>query len=292
MLSSIVRLVRPKQWVKNLLVLFAPIAAGMIFDLGVWKPLFITFISFSLAASATYILNDYLDIENDRAHPNKRHRPLASGAVPVSLALSIMAGAAVASLALPYLMDLKAVTSIIGIYLVVQTAYCFKLKHVVLLDILCISSGFILRAIGGAAAVGLMPSQWFLLVTFFASLLIAAGKRASELKMATTSSGDVQTTTRPVLHDYTLAYLAQIMAVSAAVVITAYGLWAFETGQSNIPFLAPLSIVPVVFGLLRYILLIDRGDAEAPEEVFLRDRQLQLYGLTWAILFIFNVYVR
>lgn len=264
----------------------------MIFDLGVWKPLFITLISFSLAASATYILNDYLDIENDRAHPNKRHRPLASGAVPVSLALSIMAGAAVASLALPYLMDLKAVTSIIGIYLVVQTAYCFKLKHVVLLDILCISSGFILRAIGGAAAVGLMPSQWFLLVTFFASLLIAAGKRASELKMATTSSGDVQTTTRPVLHDYTLAYLAQIMAVSAAVVITAYGLWAFETGQSNIPFLAPLSIVPVVFGLLRYILLIDRGDAEAPEEVFLRDRQLQLYGLAWAILFIFNVYVR
>ena len=185
--AGVIKAIRPRQWVKNLLVLAAPLAAlggDTRYDYGdVAVKVGIAFVAFCLAASCVYLINDARDVEADRAHPTKRFRPIAAGVVPESLAYGLAVALGVASLGISWLVSPN-LTLVMAVYIAVQLAYCFGLKHQAVLDICIVSSGFLIRAIAGGVAADIPLSQWFLLVMAFGSLFMAAGKRYAELQLA------------------------------------------------------------------------------------------------------------
>lgn len=279
MISGVLALVRPKQWVKNVLVAAAPLAAGSILDDDIGRNTLIAFVAFVLASSATYCLNDVRDAEADAAHPTKRRRPIPSGRVSRRTALVLAAVLAVASVAIAVPGSLRWV---VLTYLGFTVAYSTYFKHRPVIELGLVSGGFILRAIAGGAATGVPLSQWFLIVAGFGSLFMVAGKRLSELIWAE-SAGSV---VRRSLTHYPVSYLRMIVGVSASVTIAAYCLWAFQTGEgTDGSAWTTVSIVPFVLALLRYALDTDRGRVEEPEEVVLRDRTLLSLGVLWLATF-------
>ena len=211
------------------------------------------FVAFSLAASGIYLVNDAKDVAADRAHPTKRFRPIAAGVVAPRLAVGGGGGAAVASVAVSLLASVQLVV-VLAVYVVVQLAYCFWLKHQPVLDICIVASGFLLRAIAGGAATGILLSQWFLLVAGFGSLFMVAGKRYAEMMLAERTGAKI----RKSLESYTASYLRFVWALSATVLITTYCLWAFDIGeeQHNHTW-SVISIVPFVIAVLRYAVDVD-----------------------------------
>src|SRR5690606_6477895 len=181
--AGIVKAVRPRQWVKNVLVLAAPMAAGSVTQVDVLLPVALAFVVFCMAASGIYLVNDARDVEADRAHPTKRFRPIAAGVVPEWLAYSLAGVLGVVALTVSWLVSTN-LTIVIAIYIAMQMAYCFGLKLQGVLDICIVSSAYLIRAIAGAAAAGIPLSQWFLLVMTFGSLFMVAGKRYAELQLA------------------------------------------------------------------------------------------------------------
>lgn len=238
-------------------------------------------IAFSAAASAMYIVNDVVDLERDRVHPRKQLRPLAAGTISTSAALVVAGLLAAAALILSATVA-TALLSVIGIYLVLTTLYSVGLKHVAVVDIVVVASGFVLRAVAGGVAADVPISSWFLIVTSFGALFVVTGKRYGEL----TSLSQNGVSHRPSLDDYTPEYLRYVLTFSSGLAAIAYCLWAFEvprTGTSQL--LMQLSIVPFITALLRYGHIIMQGRAGEPEEVFLRDRELLLLGLVWLTMF-------
>lgn len=273
--ASLLRAMRPKQWVKNLLVVAAPLAAGAITEPGVALSTSVAVVSFCLASSAVYLLNDSVDAEADRLHPTKRDRPIAAGHLPVPVALTASGVLAAAALLLAAMTGLPLVALMLG-YLGLQVAYALALKHQAVLDIAIVASGFLLRAVAGGVAASLPISQWFLLVAGFGSLVIVSGKRYSELRMLGSESG-----TRRSLVNYTESYLRFIWGVATGVTIMSYSLWAFrEPAAGDVPWHA-LSIAPFVLAMMRYSVDIDAGRAGDPEEIIWHDRVLQLLGIVW-----------
>lgn len=282
---------RPKQWLKNLLVFAAPLAAGSIFEPAVFWPSVEAFIAFCLMSSATYLLNDVRDIDADRAHPTKRQRPIAGGDLPSSAALAIAAVLAVLAMALALSVNIG-LAGVLLAYVVFTTSYSLFLKHEPVIELALLTMGFLLRAIAGGVASELPISQWFLIVAGFGSLFMAAGKRFSELERSLRATDDEHEaaqrvlSTRRSLSGYTPAYLRFVWGASAAIAITAYCLWAFEVSvePSSLPW-ATWSVLPFVLAILRYAADIDRGAAEAPEDVVLRDRVLLAMAALWLVLF-------
>jgi decaprenyl-phosphate phosphoribosyltransferase len=285
-LPALVRLARPKQWIKNVLVVAAPGAAGV---LGEPKALFqtaIAFVCFCLAASGTYYLNDAIDAEADRHHPTKRFRPVASGEVSTSTAILGGVVLIVASIALSFLAHWQLALVIAG-YLALTVTYSLWLKQEPVLDLACVAAGFVLRAIAGGVAVGVTISPWFLIVAGSASLFMVTGKRSAELL----ELGDGAPLTRAALGSYSRGFLNYVRAVSSTVTIVAYCLWAFEQSvKVGAPVWFQLSIVPFVLGILRYALLVERGQGGAPEDVVLGDRVLLVLGALWAVMFAIAVH--
>lgn len=284
--TGLVRTARPRQWVKNVLVLTAPLAAGVLLEPSVLLDTLTAFVVFCLAASGIYLVNDARDVEADRAHPVKRHRPIAAGVVPAGLAVVVGAVLLVAAVAVAALTSPAGLVAVISTYVVVQLAYCFFLKHQPVIDLAVVASGFLLRAMAGGLAAGVLLSQWFLLVAAFGSLFMVAGKRYSEHRLV----GPDEAATRSALKEYSASYLRFVWSLSAAVAVTAYSLWAFEltTPESGNPWPA-LSIAPFVLGLLRYAVDIDRGTAGAPEDIVLGDRVLQVLGVAWVATIVVGV---
>ena len=278
LLWGLVRAVRPRQWVKNALVLTAPLAAGRIFDADVLGPTVLAFVLFCAVSGAVYLVNDSLDVAEDRRHPLKRLRPIAAGIVPRALAVSLAAVLAAGALTAAVLFTRPQLAWVLGTYVVIQLAYCLALKNQPVLDLAVVASGFLLRAVAGGVAAGLTLSQWFLLVASFGSLFMVAGKRYSELVLIGDSAQ-----TRRTLQEYSPSYLRFVWSLSAGVACTAYSLWAFEMAenQPGIPW-AMLSIAPFVLAILRYAVDVDKGEAGAPEEIVLRDRVLLVLALLWA----------
>ncbi len=277
--TGVVKAIRPRQWVKNLLVFAAPLASlggEASYDyLDVLYKVSIAFVAFCMAASAIYLINDARDVEADREHPTKRHRPIAAGVLPVGMAYGIAVALAVGSLAISaWLTPHLAV--VMAVYLVIQLAYCFGLKHQAVLDICIVSSGFLIRAIAGGVAAGIPLSQWFLLVMAFGSLFMAAGKRYAELQLAERTGAKI----RRSLESYTSTYLTFVWTLSATAVVVCYGLWAFERdGNAGSWFV--VSMIPFTVAILRYAVDVDGGLAGEPEEIALRDRVLQMLALLW-----------
>ena len=281
-----VRSVRPRQWVKNVLVLAAPLAAGKVFDLDVLGPTVVAFLLFCLAASAVYLVNDTIDVEEDRRHPRKRFRPIAAGLVPRPVAIAMAAVLFAAALVLAVVFTRPALAGVLGAYVVIQLAYCLFLKNQPVIDLAVVASGFLLRGIAGGVAAGLFLSQWFLLVAAFGSLFMVAGKRYSELVVV----GDAAAT-RKTLQEYSASYLRFVWSLSAGVAVTAYSLWAFEMaeGQHGVPW-ATISIAPFVIAILRYARDVDKGAAGAPEEIVMHDRVLLVLGALWVLTFAVGVF--
>ncbi|HME47058.1 decaprenyl-phosphate phosphoribosyltransferase [Mycobacterium sp.] len=277
--AGIVKAIRPRQWVKNLLVLAAPLAAlggGMRYDYrDVLIRVLIAFVVFSLAASAVYLINDVRDVEADRAHPTKQFRPIAAGVVPEWMAYTLAAVLGVASLAIAWMVTPN-LALVMAIYIAIQLAYCFGLKHQAVIDLCIVSSGFLIRAIAGGVATDIPLSQWFLLVMAFGSLFMAAGKRYAELQLAERTGAKI----RKSLESYTGTYLRFVWTMSATAVVLCYGLWAFERDRSSGSWFA-VSMIPFTIAILRYAVDVDGGMAGEPEEIALRDRVLQLLALAW-----------
>ncbi|GAA1879759.1 decaprenyl-phosphate phosphoribosyltransferase [Williamsia serinedens] len=277
--AGLVKAVRPRQWVKNILVLAAPVAAGAVGDADVIARTAVAFVVFSMAASCIYLVNDALDVEADRAHPTKRYRPIAAGVVPQSLAFVLAAVLGVGALALSFLANWN-LAVVIAVYIGIQLGYCFGLKHQAVIDVCIVSSGFLLRAIAGGVAAELPKglSQWFLLVMAFGSLFMAAGKRYAELQLAERTGAKI----RKSLEYYTTTYLRFVWTLSATAVVLCYGLWAFSRDHDENVFYA-VSMVPFTVAILRYAVDVDGGQAGEPEEIALGDRVLQCLAVAWLV---------
>ncbi|MDA8047179.1 MAG: decaprenyl-phosphate phosphoribosyltransferase [Actinomycetota bacterium] len=285
------RAARPKQWTKNVLVFAAPGAAGVLFH---GRPLWHALVAFALfcaVSSGTYLLNDAMDAPADRQHPVKRHRPVAAGliSVPTAVVLAgvlLAAGTALGGVLRPQL------ALVLGIYAVLQIAYSTYLKHLPIYDLTCVAGGFLLRAIAGAVAIPVAVSEWFLIVTTFGSLLMVTGKRLAEHA----ELGEGRGGHRATLDAYTISFLRIVVAVSATGAVVGYALWAFGLDAAAVAIhhhdgiFFQLSIVPVLLALLHFTLLIEQGRGARPEELVLGDRQLQLLGAVWVVLFALGVY--
>lgn len=277
-----VRLLRPRQWLKNALVFAAPGAAGVLTNITPLIDAFIAFVAFSLTSSAMYVFNDLADAERDRLHPTKRHRPIAAGAIATgpatALGLVLLAGAT----ALLIVLGSFSTAMVIAIYVVSTVSYSFGLKHVPIVDILIVASGFVLRAIAGATATSVPISSWFLIVTSAGALFVVTGKRLAELQDANTSNA-----VRPSLDGYTVEFVRYVLALSSGVAVVAYCLWAFETPTETTQHLMmSLSAVPFVASLLRYSMIVFSGRGGEPEEIFLSDRTIQVFAAIWLGLFL------
>lgn len=287
-LPSLVASCRPRQWTKNLLVFAAPLFAFRL-EAGVWLPAGVALVAFCLISSAIYLLNDCLDVAADRAHLSKRNRPIAAGLVSVPAALLTAALLAVTSLSLAAWVA-PALAGVVLLYGLIQVGYCLQLKRMPLLDLFCISSGFLLRAIAGAVAARLPPSPWFLLTVGLLALFLAIEKRKAELRVAQ-NRGVV---TRQVLERYSLPLLLRLESTVATSAFMSYSLWAAGPTLRGAPTSWMLLTVPfVLVGIFRYQLLSDPDEAERrrewapeqssekPEEILLGDRGIQFTLAGW-----------
>lgn len=285
LLAAFILSMRPKQWSKNLLVFMA-----LFFTVEqAWRPNEIeaalellaksalAFLLFSALSGVVYLANDLLDMEEDRRHPRKRLRPIASGALPVSIAIIGAVAIGVPSLAASYLLE-PLFGLISAIYLAAMLLYSFGLKRIVIVDVFTISAGFILRAVAGAVVIGTPISPWLYICTGLASVFIVLSKRRSELAAA----GDQASEQRGILAAYTLPVLDQLIAVAASAALVSYTIYtvASENLPENNSML--LTVPFVVYGLFRYMYLVQRrGLGETPEDIVLTDIPLIVAIVLW-----------
>jgi len=281
---------RPRQWPKNLLV-YASALFSFRSDQQIWFNSTVALVSFCLISSTIYLVNDIIDLEADRAHPSKCRRPIASGALPVPFALAAAAVLFCASLAVAASVS-QGLAGVILAYALIQLAYCLQLKRQPLLDIFCIASGFLLRALAGLVATGLGASPWFLLTIGLLALFLSVEKRKAELRI----SIERGVVTRHVLMRYSLPLLQRLESLVASSAFMAYALWSAGPTLKGAPTSWMLLSVPfVLVGIFRYQLLSDPEESqrraganpdqttEKPEEILLGDRGIQLTLLGWLL---------
>jgi decaprenyl-phosphate phosphoribosyltransferase len=293
LLSGLVRLSRPKQWIKNLLVFVAPAAAGVLHHRSVLWHAIAAFGLFCLAASGTYFLNDAIDAHADRAHPVKHRRPVAAGVVPESLAVVVGLGMLALSIGLGELLAGWHMALVMAIYALVNVGYSLGIKNEPILDLAAVSAGFVLRAVAGGVATGVALTDWFLIVASFGSLLLVTGKRSGEKKLLADEQAD-DGSIRQTLGLYTPSFLRSVRTLSAAVTVSAYCLWAFgrasQLHHGSDPIWFQLTVIPFTVALIHVMRLLDSGQGAEPEEMVLHDHRLQIYGACWIALFAVGVY--
>lgn len=284
-MTGLLRAMRPQQWTKNVLVLAPLLPAGPALRQVDLLDVLVAFVAFCLISSSVYLVNDARDVESDRAHPVKRHRPLAAGVVPLPLAVVAAVVLAAAALALSATVNVPLLVTVAAYY-GIQLAYCFGLKHEPVLELGCVASGFLLRAVAGGVAADLPLSSWFLLTAAFGSLYMAAGKRYGEARMGERTGARV----RRVVERYTTTFLRFVWTLSATVVVVSYSLWSFEVSQRTASALSVVSVVPFTLAILRFGINVDAGTAEEPDQIVLHDRVLLALGVVWAAVFATAVY--
>jgi 4-hydroxybenzoate polyprenyltransferase len=270
-LAAALAALRPRQWLKNLLVFAGIVFAEQIDDPTLWAKAIAAFAAYSAASSAAYLFNDVLDAPYDRSHPLKRARPIARGELSSRTALGIAAAVALtAALGLASLLLMLA-------FLLVQAGYTVRLKRLVLVDVLAIAVLFVIRAAAGAEAIDVLISPWLLVCTLMLSLFLALAKRRAELApMGARSSPG-----RPVLERYSLGLVDQLIAIVASSTVVTYALYTF-LGRDSKAFMVTIPVV--VFGLFRYLLLVQRREAgEEPEVVLLTDPPILAAVVIWVL---------
>jgi decaprenyl-phosphate phosphoribosyltransferase len=278
-----VRACRPRQWSKNLLVFAAPCAAGWIDRPAIAAEALGALLVLCMISSATYLVNDVRDREQDREHPRKRARPVAAGELSPRAALRMAGALALAGIAIA-----TALSPGLGVlacgYLALTASYSMWLRRVAVLDIVVVAAGFVIRALAGGVATDIYVSRWFVIVTACCAMFLVTAKRYAELR---THSGSGPG--RATLRRYSQRWLLLTLAASAAAAIVAYSSWAFTRPDHTVWY--GLSIVPLALWLGRYSILIARGGGQAPEELILSDRALLAIGAGWCALFLGGVYV-
>jgi 4-hydroxybenzoate polyprenyltransferase len=278
---------RPKQWTKNLLLFLA-----LIFSLRLDEPhlvarTILAFVAFSTLASGTYLVNDVIDAERDRQHPDKRARPIAAGIVSPSLALFVAALLILGAMGLAVALGLPFAATML-LYLGLTLSYSLLLKHVVILDVLAVAAGFVLRAAAGAVVIEVPISPWLYVCTVLGALLLALGKRRQELVLL---EGSV-IATRRILREYTVSLLDQMISVVTSATIIAYSLYTFSAENLPDNQAMMLTIPFVLYGTFRYLYLIHlKGEGGSPEEILLSDRPLLVTVLGWVATSIVILYL-
>ncbi len=283
--------IRPRQWIKNGLVIAAAGAAGALGHDDVPGRITAAFVAFCLLSSGIYAVNDVRDADEDRRHPRKRFRPVAAGELTPAQALCL--GGLLMACGLALCAIDRPLLALVGLgYLLLTLSYTLLWRHVPVLDLFAIAGGFVLRAVAGGVAAPVALSRWFLVVITFAAVFVAAGKRWAELQRTDGHALDSaeRVGRRRVLELYSRRGLALLMAAAAGCALFAYCVWAFQLPTAGgVPW-RPLSIAPFALGLLRYQLLVVGGHGEAPEDVLVSDRLIQLAGFAWLIVFALGVH--
>ena len=289
-MPPIIRLVRPHQYAKNLLVFAAPGAAGRLDEWSVIGSTILAFALFCAVSSAGYVTNDLLDAEADRLHPIKKDRPIASGAVDTKGAIAVLLGLAVPSVLLSPLLGWSFLATLVG-YAAVSLTYSTVLKRIPWVELIAVSAGFLLRAVAGGAATDTPISGWFLLVVSAGALLVIAGKRLGELIALGGGSAS-----RAVLAGYQRSQLQLVAAVASALAVGGYATWAAAEANdratgSDGGLLLRLSVIPFAFAIGRYLVLSWRGAGETPESLIVRDRFMLAAGACWVIVYSIGFYL-
>jgi decaprenyl-phosphate phosphoribosyltransferase len=272
---------RPKQWVKNALVLAAPAAGGVLLQPSVALGCGLAVAAMTLTSAACYLANDVCDRSLDRLHPTKALRPVASGAVSVSTALvgsALLGGLGLATAAVAG----PRVLAVVGTYAVLTLLYAVRLKHVPWLELAVVASGFVLRALAGAAAAGIDASEWFLVVVTSAALVVVAGKRTSELLRDRIQA-------RPALRGYGLRHLRALRWAASFALVAGYAGWAAFRPDPVTTWLAVASLAPLLLVLSRWERNTSFGETGAPEDVLLSDRWVRLGAAAWTAVFLATV---
>ena len=302
-LRALVLAMRPRQWTKNLALFVGIVFAQQLLSLSSFERAFTAFVVFCLASGSTYLLNDLLDLENDRQHPVKRKRPLASGDLPASWAIVTIgilvlacAGLTLVIFSIPIRHQTDIFASLggantlfaltVAAYLLLMALYSVRLKHVVLLDVFIIASGFVLRILAGVVVIPVKISPWLYLVTILLSLFLALNKRRHELVLLQEEASNH----RQILKEYSLPLLDQMITIVTAATLMAYSLYTFQgpTGNHRLMITIPL----VLYGMFRYLYLVYmRMEGGSPEEVLLRDRHMLGTVLLCVAVIIIVLYV-
>jgi 4-hydroxybenzoate polyprenyltransferase len=281
-MPAALRLLRPSHWTKNLTAFAGVVFGGRLGEPWAIAVDFAVFVVLCAASSAVYVVNDLCDVEYDRAHPTKRHRPIASGEVAVGTARALAAALAVGSVVASFFFGFGASLCVIA-YLVLNLAYSFRLKHVFLIDVLCIALGFALRVLAGIYALGDLPTAWIVLCAFFLALFLGFGKRRTEI-----GDGASERDVRPVLENYDRGMLDSLLDGSAATAILTYALFTATSGKNP----SLIVTVPIVWYAITYYrrLLETTGHGAEPEQILLRDRVIQTCVAVWLASFVVIAY--
>lgn len=293
MIKDILRLIRPKQWIKNMFVFIPMFFAGELFDLHSLCLCAVTFLAYSFMASSIYCYNDIVDADADRRHPVKCHRPVASGAVSVRLAYTLMAFLAALSVAVVLLLPPEVMASVLAVvlfYYLLNLSYCSKLKQYAIVDVCIVAFGFVLRILAGGFACEVTPSNWLVIMTFLLTLFMSFAKRRDDvLRMNETGEPPRKNTVR-----YNLTFINQAITITASVTLVCYIMYTVSpevTERFDTPYLY-LTFVFVLLGLLRYIQIavVDKKSGD-PTKVILHDHFSQMIVVAWVLSFLLMIYV-
>ncbi len=282
---SLARALRPKQWLKNLLVFAAPLAGGVLFHGPILARSSLAFVSFCLVSSSMYLVNDVVDAPTDRAHPLKSGRPIASGSLSIRVACTAAVGLLLVGVGAGWVLGLRYVIAAVA-YAALVTAYSLGLKSIAIIDIAVVAAGFVLRALAGGFATGVPNSRWFLLLTSLGALFVVSGKRYAEVIRNGESPPHRGS---PAI--YTAPYLRFVWIAASTLTMAAYCLWTFSAHPSAVGTLVDVSAVPFVLAILRYALLIDAGNGGKPEDLFAGDRTLLVLIVLWLLVYGSGVYL-
>lgn len=273
-MTDYIALLRPRHWIKNLLI-FAPLIFSLGFNSEQLLSTLVVFVGFSVLASAVYIMNDLVDLQSDRVHPVKSSRPIAAGRVAPGAAAGLAAILLALALVIGYYSSEK-VLVVFSSYFVLNLIYTYRAKHIAIIDVMIVAFGFVLRVIAGALAIAVAPSQWILLFVFFFSLFLAFGKRKNEM---TVLEGKQRTEHRRSITEYTDGFVSQMLSLTAGISLVFYALYTIDPetiarfGTDNLIYTTPI----VVFGVFRYLfLLYNRQLGGDPVTLLTRDRGLLL----------------
>ncbi len=287
MLRALFKTLRPKQWDKNVFVFAALIFDGKLFHAGPLQRTILGFILFCLLSGTIYIINDLVDMEKDRQHPIKRHRPLASGRLSPQVA--ILAAIIIPAVCLPLAVWLDLGFGLIAIgYVVLQIAYSFRLKNVVIIDVMSIAAGFVLRVMAGVAVVHVERfSPWLYVCTTLLALFIAVGKRRHEMFLLQSNANEH----RAILGEYSMQLINEMISILSSTTIIAYSLYTFSAPNLPANHLMMLTIPFVLYGLFRYLYLLHvKNEGGAPEDIVLKDKPIMATIGLWGLAVVLVLY--
>nr|WP_319373248.1 decaprenyl-phosphate phosphoribosyltransferase [uncultured Methanobacterium sp.] len=282
MFKEILISMRPKQWYKNLVIFIGIIFSINLLNLNLWIDVIAAFTIFCILSGCIYILNDILDLEKDNNHPKKKNRPLASGRLKVSHALTFAIILICVALTGAYLLNLQFFMVSVAFF-ILMLVYSFFLKEIIIVDIMVISIGFVLRAMAGALAIGVYVSPWLIICAFLLALFLALGKRRHELVLLKENASNH----RKILGEYSTEMLDQMINITTSALIMSYSLYTFFSGNIYIMITIPFAF----YGLFRYIFLVHARNMGGEPEMIFKDKGMVISIVLWVIVVVCVLYI-